>query len=141
MTIRRNDHGGITQGMAITFAVILFALMAGCIAIAVNDGDENGWVPISGQDGDRDRGRNSRGDCDQSDQCSDNDFSPNLEDSPVILCLPSSTCDFGDREVASLMPPDPERLMGAIRVFTQGIGEAAGALAGAIAAGTIGILL
>lgn len=40
------------------------------------------------------RGRDSRGDCEASDNCQDNDFSPDFEDSPVIVCLPSSTCNF-----------------------------------------------
>lgn len=34
-------------------------------------------------------------DCDRNEgQCSDDDFSPSFEDSPVIVCLPGSTCNF-----------------------------------------------
>lgn len=110
---------------------------------------------------DRSTGKDSRGDCEGSRQCSDDDFSPSFDKSPVYLCLPTATCNWGpgdgeqaldlpnlcglpfhcDPKPQSMMPPDPVKMMGAIRTFTQGVGEAAGALAGAIAGGTIGILL
>lgn len=157
-------------GAALILFVILVALAFGtCVAVCDDEDDEQGisYQRSHQRGGDDDRdgddrstGKNSRGKCENAKSCQDDDFSPSFDDSPVILCLPSSTCNFGEGEAAlpsnldprcapfhcdprptSLMPPDPVKLMAAIQTFTKGVGEASGALAGAIAGGTIGILL
>lgn len=43
---------------------------------------------------DRSDGKNSRGKCENANYCDDKDFSPSFDESPVIICLPSSTCNF-----------------------------------------------
>lgn len=129
--------------------VVIFALVVGLCVACTND-DDNDSMPLRHKDRgghqddgghNRENGRNSRGKCEKADTCDDRDFSPELTDSPVTICLPQSTCNFGEGEQASLVPPNPEKLVGAISAMTKGIGDAAGALAGAIAGGTIGILL
>lgn len=80
-----------------------FLLIAALILVAlfvVCDGDEGpdddlGWVPPNElADGDDNRGgRNDNGrECEDTEDCSS--FSPSFEDSPVILCLPNSVCNF-----------------------------------------------
>lgn len=51
-------------------------------------------TPAAADDGDDNRGgRNKNGrSCEGSQDCST--LSPSFEDSPVILCLPQSTCNF-----------------------------------------------
>lgn len=111
---------------------------------------------------DRSDGRNSRGDCEGSDECSDNDFSPTLTDSPIVVCVQPGACDFGEGESAAGLPSqldprcvpyhcdpkptaigklDPEALLNAITTGSETIGRSAGEMAGAIAALPIAILL
>lgn len=109
--------------------------------------------------GDRSHGKDSRGDCDRSRNCSDDDF--HIERSRIVVCLPQSSCTFGPDEQAinvdpacppipyphcdpyptALIPPDPAKLAAAIQAGAAGIGKAAGELAGAIAALPPAILL
>lgn len=121
--------------------------------------------PVLAKDKDRERQRDDRsthsdGKCKNAENCQDNDFSPDLRDSPVVVCLPSSTCNFGSDEEAlpsnldprcvpfhcdpkpnSLVPPNPEKLVMVIQAGAAAIGKSAGEMAGAIAALPIGILL
>lgn len=116
-----------------------------------------------GRDRGDDRSTHSDGKCKNADSCQDNDFSPDLQDSPVVICLPNSTCNFGpgnsqqaiavdpacppipyphcDPYPTALVPPNPEKLVTAIQAGAAGIGKAAGELAGAIAALPPAILL
>lgn len=144
------QRGSIPLGVLITLVVILLAiagLFVACDAL-FDDDDEPGDLGAPAlvlerhrDSGDRDHGRDSRGDCEASDNCQDNDFSPDLEDSPVIVCLPSSTCNFGEGETAAMIRLDPVALVKTIQDGATAIGTAAGTMAGAIAAFPIGILL
>lgn len=141
----KNQRAGIGTGVAVFVVVVLLAFAA-CLAIA-DDNDNDSMAPLKSRrdnghdDGghNRESGRDSRGKCENASYCDDRDFSPRAD--KIIVCLPNSRCDFGAGEQASLVPPNPEKLVGAISAMTKGIGDAAGALAGAIAGGTIGILL
>lgn len=43
-----------------------------------------------------DRSDHRNQDCEESEHCSDDDFSPSFDNSPIIICLPESTCRFDD---------------------------------------------
>lgn len=95
-----DDHeaGGIVVGILIFIAAVVLIFVA--FDACVDDEDEvddlgQGVELVAGGDrGDDNRGgRNKNGrDCEGSEDCSS--FSPSFEDSPVILCLPGSTCHF-----------------------------------------------
>lgn len=145
--MKKKNRGGIGTGLAV-FVVLMLLAFGACLAVADDDDDEDGIsrlprnAHVANRDGgDRDRGRDSRGDCESSKQCSDDDFSPSFDESPVYLCLPNAECHFGEDESAALFPPNPQRLVEVITAFGQNVGTAAGALAGAIAGGTVGIFL
>lgn len=127
--------------------VVIFALVVGvCVACVDDDDDNSMWRPTSHRDdrdysGDRDKGRQSRGDCEGSTNCDERDFSPELTDSPVTICVQPGSCNFGDGEEASLFKLDPVLLVKTIQEGATAIGTAAGTMAGAIAAFPIGILL
>lgn len=149
--------------------VVIFALVVGvCVACVGDDDDNSMWRPTSHRDdrdysGDRDKGRQSRGDCEGSTNCDERDFSPELTDSPVTICVQPGSCDFGGEEEASvpgwadprcapfhcdpapgsrsLFKLDPVLLVKTIQEGATAIGTAAGTMAGAIAAFPIGILL
>lgn len=154
------------------FAVIGFVVVALVVGVCVSCGDDDddsmGWQPTSHRDdrdysGDRDKGRNSRGDCEGAETCDERDFSPELTDSPVTICVQPGSCDFGGEEEASvpgwadprcapfhcdpapstssLFKLDPVLLVKTIQEGATAIGTAAGTMAGAIAAFPIGILL
>lgn len=59
----------------------------------------------------------------------------------IIVPMPGQDQRPGPDEQAALFPPNPQRLVEAITIGAQKVGEAAGALAGAAAALPIAILL
>lgn len=77
---------------------VIVALVVG-VCVSCSDSDRESWAPTSHQrdrgGDDRSDGKDSDGKCQGARQCQDDDFSPSFDDSPVILCLPSSTCNFG----------------------------------------------
>lgn len=102
----------MTRGMLVTLAVVILAVIGGfvvCDAV-FDDEDEpgdlgQGRVELvagggGGRGGDCDGDRSCENrpgsdDCrDARAHCEDNDASPSFQDSPVILCLPGSTCHF-----------------------------------------------
>lgn len=135
----RKQLGGIGTGLAVFIVIVMLAVGA-CFAIA--DDDEDSMGPMKKdrreQGDDRSRGRDSRGKCENADYCQDND---GINADKVYICLPEANCSFGEGETAALLPPNPEKLIKAIQAGAEGIGAAAGALAGAIAALPPSILL
>jgi hypothetical protein len=94
-------------------------------------------------DGGHNRDTRSDGKCKGAGQCSDDDFSPSFDKSPVYICLPNATCSWGgaNQQAMALVPPNPQKLIEAIQAGAAGIGKAAGELAGAIASLPPAILL
>ena len=104
------ERGGIPLAVLIGVGIILFVIiaMAVCTDAIFEDEDEandlgQGVELVAGGGGrggdcDGDRSCESRpgsDDCkDSTGHCEDNDASPSFQDSPVILCLPGSTCHF-----------------------------------------------
>lgn len=120
------------RAVALFVAVIAFALLVSCVTVAVNDDDS--LAPL------RDRGCREK--------CQDNDgdrkgnrycFMPC--DFTIIVPVPTPSGGGPEEEQAALFPPDPARLAQAVQTGAEGIGKAAGALAGAIAALPASILL
>lgn len=104
---------GKKQGWGIVVGFVAAAMVLGVCVACDDDDDENGWVPASHQSGgdrdntgSKDKGRDSRGDCEGSTNCDERDFSPTFDDSPIIVCVQPGACDFGPGEQA-LGAPDP----------------------------------
>lgn len=151
----RRERGSIL--LAITIAVVGFVLLAWLVADACfedesevrNDGDDlgqpalvlNRGTPTETAQRWNSHGRDSDGKCQDAKACDDRDFSPTLDQSPVIICVQPGACQFGEGEAAALLPPNPARLIETIQKGAEGIGAAAGALAGAVAAFPPALLL
>lgn len=80
----------------IVFALFFAAILGTCVAVCDDDDSDDAWSPSSelAAREDRSDGRDSDGKCQGARYCQDDDFSPSFENSPVIVCLPSSTCNF-----------------------------------------------
>lgn len=128
-------------GAALIIFIVIVALGFG-VCVATCDDDDDDALPALVVSRHRDRdGGGCRQDCRRS---GDGDRKGNrycFMPCDFTIIVPVPTPGGGPEEQASLMPPDPAKLIEAIRVMTAGVGEASGALAGAIAGGTIGILL
>lgn len=130
-------------GAALILFIIIVALGFGTCVAVCDDGDEDTLPALVARRDRDDRQGECRRDCRQS---GDGDREGNnycVMPCDFVIIIPPEALPggMGEGEQAALMPPNPEKLVEAIRVFTQGVGEASGALAGAIAGGTIGILL
>lgn len=130
--------GGLGTGLAI-FVVIVVLAFAACLAVA--DDDEDSMAP-TGHHRDRERHECRRHCSDSGDGDREgNNYCVMPCDFVIVIPPGALPGGMGDGEQASLVPPNPEKLVGAITGMTKAVGDAAGALAGAIAGGTIGILL
>jgi hypothetical protein len=87
------------QGWSIVVGFLLAGMVLG-VCVACDDDDEDAWAPpVELADrSDRSDGKDSDGKCQGARYCQDDDFSPSFEDSPVYLCLPGSTCHFGEEK-------------------------------------------
>jgi hypothetical protein len=99
-----DERGDVRLGVVV-FAILIVLAFIGLLQVCDDDDrdGEIGWQPVAARDhededrnysGSRNKGRDSRGDCENSAGCSDDDASPRFDDSPVIVCLPGSTCQF-----------------------------------------------
>jgi hypothetical protein len=95
-TDQHNETGRVGPAILVIVAaiVLMFVAFDACIDDEDEVDDLGQGVELVASDGDDNRGgRNKNGrDCEGSQDCSS--FSPSFEDSPVILCLPNSVCNF-----------------------------------------------
>lgn len=109
-------------GFAIVGFVVVALVVGTCVACVDDDDDENGfgWAEVAEYDYDRDgddSSGNGSGDCAEARaQCSDSDFSPTFDKSPVDIrdnnvqvCLPFARCggDESDEEPAPVAMQSP----------------------------------
>jgi hypothetical protein len=94
-----DEHGGIGTGVAVFVVVVLLAFGA-CLAIADDDDEENSMSPPAWVM-DRDEDNDPRHDCYKAEApCSDDDFSPSFDKSPVedsfivTICVVPDSCHF-----------------------------------------------
>lgn len=120
--------GSAGAGVLIFIVVVLLGFGV-CVAVCSDDDDNDsmkvqqnglsvGPSPLrSNERRDRDRdgddrstGKNSRGKCEGASYCDDRDGSPTFRDSPVTICLPQSTCNWGGSQAAWSPPSnlDPQ---------------------------------
>lgn len=87
---------------SIVIGFVLAAMVLGVCVACDDDDEESSWAPRVEKSEKRrgdDRSRDGHSEkCKGADYCDDKDFSPSFEDSPVYLCLPGSTCHFGEEE-------------------------------------------
>lgn len=85
----------------IVFALFFAAILGTCVAVCDDEDDDGAWTPATTLESREDRsdGRDSDGKCQGANYCQDDDLSPSFEDSPVIVCLPGSTCHFTEAGV------------------------------------------
>lgn len=103
-----DERGGIPLALLILagLVVVLVGGLAVCGDALFEDEDEPNDLGVElvsrdygGGGNDRDDSGDGSGECEEaSGYCSDDDLSPRFDDSPIIICLPDSRCDFGGRE-------------------------------------------